>query len=209
MGRPTISPDGIPMTATERSLRRYERNREAINRKRRTARKLARKRAKAGRRLSPGHNPPSCDVVQTPPPLAAEIVDAFRPTGRLLDPCRGAGAFYGALQRHSDNVDWCEVAEGRDFFQYYDPVDWIITNPPFSLFAPFLEHAMELAPNVAFLAPSVHFQTKARLRMIAATGFAVTKLMLVDTPPGWNLGGFQLAVGLAQRGGVSMFARLG
>jgi hypothetical protein len=150
-------------------------------------------------------------MVMTPDELATQIVDAFAPpSGVLLDPARGSTApFYNAMKKHSGDVRWCEISEGRDFFAFNEPVDFICTNPPFSLFAPFLKHAMTLTDNIVFLAPAVHFQTKARLRMIAAAGFAVTKLMLVDAPPGWNLGGFQLAVGLVQRGGVSMFPRLG
>jgi hypothetical protein len=115
------------MTATERSARRYARHRKSINRKRRAAYKLAE--GKAGRRLSPAANSPPHDIIMTPPALAQSIVDSFAPRGRLLDRCRGNGAFFAALQTHSDDVDWCEIAEGRDFFEYDLPADWIITNP--------------------------------------------------------------------------------
>jgi hypothetical protein len=102
------------MTSAERQ-KRYR-----VNCKLKAARK---------RMLSPAANSPAHDLIMTPPALARSIVDSFAPRGRLLDPCRGAGAFFAALQRHSDDVDWCECRDGRDFFEYDLPADWIITNP--------------------------------------------------------------------------------
>jgi hypothetical protein len=163
----------------------------------------------AKRRLSPGPNLAHHDLIMTPPELARRIVDYYAPRGRLLDPCRGAGAFYNAMLPYSDDVRWCEVAEGRNFLTYREPVDWIITNPPWSKFRPFLRHAMELAPNVVFLATITHFVTKARLREMASAGFGVTCFMLVDQPPSpWPGSGFQLAAVLMQRGAGSVFHRL-
>jgi hypothetical protein len=158
--------------------------------------------------LSPAANSPAHDLIMTPPALARSIVDSFAPRGRLLDPCRGDGAFFAALQRHSDDVDWCECRDGRDFFEYDLPADWIITNPPWSRFLPFLRHAMTLSPNIVFLATLTHFVTKARLRMIDAAGFGISQVTLVEhPPPPWPGGGFQLAVVLVQRGARSVFGK--
>ncbi|HZT26640.1 MAG TPA: hypothetical protein VFA57_13145 [Pseudolabrys sp.] len=49
---------------------------------------------------------------------------------------------------------WCEISEGRDFFAWFEAVDWIITNPPYSLTREFLRHALEVAANVVFLLPA-------------------------------------------------------
>jgi hypothetical protein len=163
----------------------------------------------AKRRLAPGQNAAHHDLVMTPPELARRIVDFYQPRGRLLDPCRGNGAFYSAMLRHSNDVRWCEVTEGRDFLTYREPADWIISNPPWSKFRPFLRHAMELSPNVVFLATITHFVTKARLREIEAAEFGVTCFMLVDQPPlPWPGSGFQLAAALVQRGAGTVFRRL-
>ncbi len=43
---------------------------------------------------------------------------------------------------------------GRDFFKWVRPVDWIITNPPYSLMREFMRHAFEVADNVVFLLPA-------------------------------------------------------
>lgn len=83
------------------------------------------------------------DSVMTPPHVAKWVVDYFKPSGRILEPCRGDGGF--------PHTDWCEITDGRDFFGWHDQVDWIITNPPFSIYDRFLLHAFEVADNIVFL----------------------------------------------------------
>ena len=91
------------------------------------------------------------DNTLTPNTIAQDMIDFFQPTGRILDPCRGEGAFYSLLPPGSD---WCEIDKGRDFFDYHEPVDWIIGNPPYSQYAKFLYHALDIAQNVVYLAPA-------------------------------------------------------
>ena len=161
------------------------------------------------RLLAPASNAAHHDLIMMPPGLARRILDFYRPFGRLSDTCRGAGAFYRAMRRHSDDVRWCEITEGRDFLTYSEPVDWIISNPPWSKFRAFLRHAMTLAPNVVFLATITHFVTKARLREIHEAGFGIGGFVLVDhPPPPWPVSGFQLAAVRVQRGCRSGFSLL-
>jgi len=89
------------------------------------------------------------DVVMTPPAVAQMIVNHFKPTGRVLDPCRGNGAFWNAMP----GADWCEIAEGRDFLNWNEPVDWLVSNPPYSTFWDFLAHSMKVAENIVYLIP--------------------------------------------------------
>lgn len=91
------------------------------------------------------------DVVYTPDWCARDMVEYFQPAGRVLEPCRGGGAFMRYLP---PDAFWCEIAEGRDFFAWSDPVDWIITNPPYSLTREFLRHAIAVSDNVVFLLPA-------------------------------------------------------
>lgn len=79
------------------------------------------------------------------------MVRHFCPVGRILEPCRGRGAFMRYLPA---GTLWCEIMEGRDFFAWRDPVDWIITNPPYSLTRKFLRHAIEVSENIVFLVPA-------------------------------------------------------
>jgi hypothetical protein len=91
------------------------------------------------------------DAVWTPDWCAADMVNYFQPDGRILEPCRGAGAFMRALPM---DALWCEITDGRDFFEFWEPVDWIITNPPYSLMRQFLRHAFTISSNVVFLLPA-------------------------------------------------------
>jgi hypothetical protein len=158
---------------------------------------------KKKRRLSPGRNTPTADLIMTPPELATAIVDHFRPSGIVLDPCRGQGAFFNALGL-SDGVTevrWCELNEDRDFFNEHRKVDWIITNPPWSKLRAFLNHAMAISDNVVYLATMTHFVTRARIRDIAEAGFAPREALIVpNPPPPWPGGGFQLTAYWLQRG---------
>ena len=90
------------------------------------------------------------DSVQTPIDIAKLIVSAFPPQGTVLEPCRGDGNIYRELP---EPKCWCEIIQGKDFFDFSDKVDWIITNPPYSIYDNFLEHCFEVADNVVLLAP--------------------------------------------------------
>ena len=90
------------------------------------------------------------DVVNTNPATAKIIVDYFNPQGSILEPCRGGGAFYDLF---SEPKFWCEIQEGRDFFDFEGHTDWIITNPPFSIFDLFLEKCFDVADNVVLFIP--------------------------------------------------------
>ena len=95
------------------------------------------------------------DVVSTPPEVAEAMVCHFPLSGRVLDPCRGEGAFCDLLLNEAgiDDVDYCEIQEGKDFFGYETEIDWIIGNPPYSVYSEWLEHSMNIAENIVYLIP--------------------------------------------------------
>ncbi|QEU10408.1 hypothetical protein FOB51_04940 [Paracoccus yeei] len=129
----------------------------------------------------------------TPPELAAAVIGHFvgRIMGTVLDPARGQGAFYDLFPAHLDR-HWCESTEGRDFLDWHEPVDWVMTNPPWSRLRDFSRHAMRIAPNIVWLAPLTNLTTKARLRDLDEAGFGIAELVLIDTPKDWPQSGFQL-----------------
>jgi hypothetical protein len=90
------------------------------------------------------------DSVQTPIKIADLIIARFNPQGLILEPCRGDGNIYNLLP---EPKDWCEISQGKDFFDYHEKVNWIITNPPYSIYDKFLEHCFETADNVVLLCP--------------------------------------------------------
>ena len=89
-------------------------------------------------------------------------------------------------------VVWCEIKRGRDFFDWDQPVDWIITNPPWSQIRDFLCHAMEMADHVVFLFTINHLWTKARLRDIHNADHGIREIVLVKMPKTFPQSGFQL-----------------
>jgi len=90
------------------------------------------------------------DVVFTPDWLAKQICEMFPIKGRVLEPCKGEGVF---LKYLPDNTEWCEIADGKNFYDYHKKVDWLVTNPPYSDYDRFLDHSFELADNIILLVP--------------------------------------------------------
>ena len=158
------------------------------------------------RAFCPPTNSPEKDLVMTPEYLAVEIINHFAPTGVILDPSRGTGAFYDNFP--GDNNVWCELGEGKDFLTYTDKVDWIITNPPWSKIQQFLLHGMEISDNIVYLTTINHYTTKRRIREMRQHDFAIKEIYCVPTPKNpWPQLGFQLAAVHTQRGytgGITM-----
>lgn len=110
------------------------------------------------------------DKIYTPLEVAKRIIDIFQPTGKVLDAFKGKGAFYDQYP-NSVEKDWCEIDDGRDFFDYEEKVDWIITNPPYSILDEVLEHSFKIADNVVYLVPiSKIFTSLKRIRSILNFG---------------------------------------
>lgn len=138
------------------------------------------------------------DVVYTPDAVAAEIVGWLKPNGKCLDPCCGDGAFFRHLPAGSD---WCELERGRDFFDYTERVDWIIGNPPYSIFEEWLRHSFEIAENVAYIVPTNKiFQRQVIMQMINNWG-GIRNMMVygsgavVGFPFGFSVGTFHFQKG--------------
>jgi len=90
------------------------------------------------------------DRVMTPEWCARDIVGYFGlPDDGVLEPFRGSGVFTTLCP----GWDWCEIDDGRDFFDHADPVDYIVSNPPYSKTRLCFRHAATLAENIIFLVP--------------------------------------------------------
>ena len=129
------------------------------------------------------------DKIYTPDYLAKEIVEHFNPDGRILEPCSGNGAFL----KYLPTADWCEIDKGRDFFNTNGHWDWIVTNPPYSLYRQFLEHSFDLADNVVFLQFVNAFFMRKRVSIMNEKGFEIKEIWYLPTPPKpWPQTGFQV-----------------
>jgi len=137
----------------------------------------------------PNRNYSSNDVIMTPDYLCKAIVEHFKPSGKILEPCKGTGNFLKYMK-----ADWCEIEEGKDFFNYNKKVDWIITNPPYSKMRKFLIHSFEISQNIVFLITINHIWTKARVRDMQNHGFDIKEILLINTPKEFPPMGFQFGI---------------
>lgn len=141
------------------------------------------------------------DKVYTPNYLAKWIVDYFKPTGQILEPCKGKGAFLKYLPK---NTNWCEIDDkGVDFFDCNTlGYNWAITNPPFSQIRQFLNHCYKLKiDNIVFLCPTNHIiGMKARNRDMKENGYGIKEIIFIDTPKEFPQSGFQWSVNHIKKG---------
>jgi len=133
------------------------------------------------------------DIVYTPDFVAKHIIDFLEPKGLILDPCKGDGAFYNLMPKGSE---YCEIREDKDFFTYNKKIDWIIGNPPYSIFEEFLVKGFEIADNVSYLVPTNKvFQRQVIMDMITKYGGIKSIIIygsgqLIDFPFGFSVGNF-------------------
>lgn len=164
------------------------------------------------------------DVIFTPDALALAIVRHFAPLGTMLEPCAGGGAFLRAFDvynvemkaRHPDlpealtRIDYIDIKPPAnsgipqgDFLNsehVENQYDWLITNPPWSLFTDFLRRAMQVADNVVFLDKFNAWGFNLRMRMIEEAGFQFKAAALIPpVPPPWQSMGLHLAAVHIQR----------
>lgn len=128
------------------------------------------------------------DVVFTPDWLAKQIVrmyDLDMKGSSVLEPCKGEGAFTQFLP----DAQWCELAEGKNFYDYTEKVEWIVTNPPYSDYNRFLDHAFELAQNIVLLVPmSKMFKSMGTIKKIYNWGGIVEIKILPASKAGFPFG---------------------
>lgn len=137
------------------------------------------------------------DVVFTPEWLAEKIVNMFPITGSVLEPCKGEGAFLKYLPK---NTEWCEITEGKNYYDYNKKVDWLVTNPPYSDYNRFLDHSFELADNIVLLVPVAKmFKSLGTLKKIYEYGGFVEIHTLPSSKAGFPFG-FPSAVYYLKRG---------
>lgn len=153
-------------------------------------------------KLQANCNYKSDDVIMTPLNLARLIVNHFKPSGSSLEPCRGSGNFTTAMKEYDKElkVFWCEINEGKCFYEFDKKVEWIITNPPWSKIKHFLNHSLNLADNVCFLITINHLWTKHRLNNIKNKGFGIKEIVIFDTPRNFPPLGFQVGVIYLKKG---------
>jgi len=120
----------------------------------------------------------SNDIIYTPKSVAIKMIDMCSITSnmKVLDCCKGGGVFFDNL--NNCNKEWCEITEGKDFFDYNERVDLVIGNPPYSLWSKWIEHTMEITDKFCYIMGCFNFTDK-RIRDILNKGFGITKIHIV------------------------------
>ena len=134
------------------------------------------------------------DKIMTPVWLCKKIVQHFRPSGKILEPCSGSGNFLKVM-----DADWCEIDNGKDFMDIEGHWNWIITNPPYSQYRAFFNKAMDVSDNIVFLQLINATFYKARLRDMYKKNFGIKEIWMLDTPKEFPQFGFQMGCVYYQR----------
>lgn len=102
---------------------------------------------------------------------------------------------------YPETKDYCEIAEGRDFFNYSNKVEWVIGNPPYSIFEEFLRHSFNISDNVSYLVPTNKiFQRQVIMDLISKWGGIKSMIIygsgqLIGFPFGFSVGNFHFQKG--------------
>jgi hypothetical protein len=91
-----------------------------------------------------------------------------------IDPFKNSGNFYN--QFPTDKKDWCEILEGRDFFNYDKKVDIICSNPPYSCIDDILKKSVELKPRIITYLIGMGNLTSKRIEYMNKNGYGLSKI---------------------------------
>lgn len=72
------------------------------------------------------------DIVYTKDTMAKYLINTIKwnDNETVLEPCKGKGAFYNNLPKNVIKK-YCEIDEGKDYLEFDEMVDTVISNPPF------------------------------------------------------------------------------
>ena len=118
------------------------------------------------------------DIFYTPDELVIDCIKCIdiKSDDILLDPFYGDGAFYNKYPIENKK-EWCEIAKDKDFFEYNNKVDWIISNPPFSILNKVLDHCCSISKKGFGLIMLTTALTIPRINRMKLKGFKITKLL--------------------------------
>ena len=121
----------------------------------------------------------SNDKIYTPKPVAIKMIEMceIKNGEKVLDCCRGGGVFYDNLPESCFKY-YCEIDEGKDYFDETEKYDLIIGNPPYSKWNKWIKHTVKLTDKFCFIFGVINL-TDARLNNIFKHGYGLTKFHLL------------------------------
>jgi hypothetical protein len=96
------------------------------------------------------------DFYPTPHSIIEALFRHWIPSARMWEPCAGDGRFAHALRRAGvHEVIAGDIRTGQDFFAVQEaPCTTLVTNPPFKLIRPFIDHAFAIGvTRMALICP--------------------------------------------------------
>lgn len=116
------------------------------------------------------------DVFITPVELAKTHINMIETmtTDVWFDPFKNSGNYYNYFP--TENKEYTEILEGKDFFDYNEKVDVICSNPPYSIINKVLEHSVKLKPRVISYLIGINNLTAKRVEFMKDNGYNITKL---------------------------------
>ena len=117
------------------------------------------------------------DKIMTPKELAKKIIDSVEwEDGEIvLDSCRGEGSFYNQLPNNVNKI-WCEIDEGKDFYNCNELLNTIIQNPPYSHLNNWFDKCKELNPKRMCFLLHMYALTDTRIKNFENVGYIIYKL---------------------------------
>lgn len=124
------------------------------------------------------------DVFYTPGPLVDTHIQFVRDLihdGIIYEPFLGGGAYTDGFSRNglSNPVVWSEIEKGADFFEHNECVDYIISNPPYSIIDIVLEKSVSLNPAFISYLIGVNNLTARRLETMRGYGYYLARVKLL------------------------------
>tara|TARA_R110000822_G_scaffold132380_1_gene269624 strand:- start:188 stop:691 length:504 start_codon:yes stop_codon:yes gene_type:complete len=120
------------------------------------------------------------DIFITPPLLAKLNIDMieWREGEIWLDSCKNNGSYYNQFPKECPK-EYCEILEGKDFFEYDGEPDIIIQNPPYSNLDEWIKKNIELNPRIISLLIGVNNLTTRRLEWLYEAGYGLVKMRML------------------------------
>jgi hypothetical protein len=125
------------------------------------------------------HRKKANDVFITPLALAKSHIDMIdaREGDLWLDDAANNGSYY--TQFPTDNKDFCELLQGKDFLEYDGKPDIICGNPPYSILDKWFKKVIELNPRVYSCLIGVGNLTARRIEWFQQAGYGIKKLKML------------------------------
>ena len=105
----------------------------------------------------------------------------------ILDPFYGQGAYYNSYSKYfnkNNKFDYTEITLNKDFYDYNEKIDVIVSNPPFSQFNKVIDHCIKLKPHTISLIFGILNISARRMSVFNKAGYFIYSYHLVNVK-GW------------------------